>query len=181
MTAKEAFQRISKGGGDDFAYLVSICEQTGDYCLVGGLAVNCYVDPVYTFDADFVVHSDHLGEIRKLLEKAGFTIEDHPHSMNAQMPGSELRIQFTKDTRYQNFVSRAETKEVLGQSIRVACLADLIQGKIWAWSDPQRRLSKRQKDQADLIRIAEAFPKMRSRLPKEIQKLFASSSSSSSR
>jgi hypothetical protein len=32
-----------------------MCEGSGPYCLIGGLAVNCYVEPVYTLDADFVV------------------------------------------------------------------------------------------------------------------------------
>ncbi len=172
MTAKEAFQQITKGGGDDFSKVISICEQIGDYCLVGGLAVNCYVEPVYTLDADLVVHSKQLNPLRKLLEKEGFKTDDHRQTLNAQTPGSDLRIQFTKDIQYQDFVSRAEIKEVFGIKVKVACLQDLVQGKIWAWTDKQRRLSKRQKDQADLIRIAESYPEIRKILPAELQKLF---------
>ena len=172
MTAKEAFQQITKGGGDDFTKVISICEQIGDYCLVGGLAVNCYVEPVYTLDADLVIHSKQLNTMRRLLEKDNFKIEDQPQTLNARTPGSDLRIQFTKDIRYQDFVSRSEVKEVFGMKVKVACLQDLVQGKIWAWGDEQRRLSKRQKDQADLIRIAENYPEIRKILPLELQKLF---------
>ncbi|MDB6037498.1 MAG: hypothetical protein JWM99_1339 [Verrucomicrobiales bacterium] len=57
-----------------------------------------------------------------------------------------------------------------------ALLEDLLQGKIWAWTDPQRRLSKREKDRLDLVRIGETFPDMRSRLPAEIQRLFSKTS-----
>ena len=172
MTARDAFQYISKGGGDDFQQVITICEKAGSYCLVGGLAVNCYVDPVYTLDADLVVHVGLLSRIQEELMRAGFQMEDHPHSLNAKVPGSELRIQFTKDARYQDFVTRATIKEVFGLKVRVAALPDLLQGKIWAWSDSQRRLSKRQKDQADLIRLAETYPELKKQLPAELQKLF---------
>ena len=32
--------------------------------MIGGLAVNCYVEPVYTVDADIVVVAEHLSAIR---------------------------------------------------------------------------------------------------------------------
>jgi len=57
---------------------------------------------------------------------------------------------------------------VLGQDVPVASLEDVLQGKIWAWSDRERRLSKRKKDELDLIRIGEAYPKLHELLPKEI-------------
>jgi hypothetical protein len=57
--------------------------------------------------------------------------------------------------------------------VRVAALEDLLQGKIWAWSDPEHRLSKREKDRLDLVRIGENFAELRSRLPVEIQQLFS--------
>jgi hypothetical protein len=43
-----------------------------------------------------------------------------------------------------------------------------VQGKMWAWSDQQRRLSKRKKDELDLIRIVEAFPELQRDMPREI-------------
>ena len=173
MTAKEAFQKITKGGADDFAEAISICEQTGAYCLVGGLAVNCYVEPVYTLDADLVVHSEQLEKVRKLFTQKGFKLEEQPHSLNTQLSKSDLRIQFTKDSRYQDFIVRAQIKKVFGIDVKVASLQDLVQGKVWAWSDSERRLSKRQKDQADLIRIAESYPEIQKLLPQDLQKLLA--------
>jgi hypothetical protein len=50
----------------------------------------------------------------------------------------------------------------------VADLKDIVQGKVWAWGDGQRRLSKRKKDELDLIRIGEAYPEMRPDMPREI-------------
>jgi hypothetical protein len=164
MTAPEAFSSIS-ASGDDFGQVVSLCEALGDYCLIGGLAINAYVEPVYTMDADFVLAAAQLPAAEQALIEAGFTVENFPHSMNALRPGSQLRIQFTRDSRYAGFPSRAERREVLGRPLHVGALADLVQAKIWAWSDPQRRLSKRKKDELDLIRIAEKYPAFVQQLP----------------
>jgi hypothetical protein len=42
----------------------------------------------------------------------------------------------------------------------VASLMDVVQGKLWAATDPERRASKRAKDAADLIRLAESHPQV---------------------
>ena len=55
VTALEAYELTTKGGATDFSRLIAACESFGPYCLIGGLAVNCYVEPVYTLDADIVV------------------------------------------------------------------------------------------------------------------------------
>ena len=156
MTAAEVFELTTDGGATDFGLAIEACAQSGEYCLIGGLAVNCFVDPVYTLDADLVLVADALDAVEEQLSHHGFAVEHFTHSLNAQR--SELRIQFTLDPRYQPFVQRAEPRLVLGELARVACLEDVVQGKLWAWSDPARRLSKRKKDELDLLRLAEAYP-----------------------
>ena len=164
MTAQTAFGEIS-GSGNDFEQVVTICESLRDYCLIGGLAINCYVEPVYTMDAGFAVAATHLSVVKERLLQLGFKMDDFAHSLNAMRPGSQLRIQFTRDDRYADFPSRAEDRETLGVRLRVAALPDLVQAKIWAWSDPQRRLSKRKKDELDLIGIVENYPQFLPQLP----------------
>ena len=168
MTATEIFESVTNGGSSDFSLLVQILDRHGRWCLVGGLAVNCYVEPVYTIDADIVVASQELPAIQTELIAAGFSVEEHAHSINAQMKGSELRMQFTTDERYQTFLSDAQIMKVLGEQVPVASLRSIVQGKTWAWSDPKRRLSKRKKDELDLIRIAERYPEVRPLIPQEI-------------
>jgi hypothetical protein len=148
MTALEAYELTTQGGATDFARLIGACESFGPYCLIGGLAVNCYVEPVYTLDADVVVH---------------------PHSLNALSTASKLRIQFTTDERYQSFPARSVEAEVLGVRVKIACLADVTQGKLWAYGDSARRLSKRKKDELDLIRLAEAYPQLRDLYPTDLR------------
>lgn len=135
----------TKGGGTDFGKVISTCQSLGPYCLIGGLAVNCYVEPVYTLDADLVIIAEHLPALN-----------------------SQLRIQFTTDPRYQDFPLRSSKREVLGILVEVACLEDVTQGKLWAYSEPQRRLSKRKKDELDLIRLAEAYPWLKQRYPADL-------------
>src|SRR5512138_3592839 len=107
MTALEAYERATRGGGSDFARVIEACEQFAPYCLIGGLAVNCYVEPVYTLDADIVIVSNRLPGLAAHLRKFGFRIDELPHSVNAQAPESELRIQFTTDDRYKEFLGRS--------------------------------------------------------------------------
>ena len=168
MTETEIFESVTNGGSSDFALLVRTLNQHGPWCLVGGLAVNCYVEPVFTIDADIVVASSALADIQKELSVAGFHITEHEHSVNAQMKGSELRIQFTTDRRYQAFLSETQTHAVLGVDVPVASLSNIVRGKVWAWSDPKGRLSKRKKDELDLIRIAEKYSELQAMMPAEI-------------
>ncbi len=165
----EAYELTTQGGATDFARLIAACESFGPYCLIGGLAVNCYVEPVYTLDADLVVIASGLSKLSEYLQEQGFKTEVHPHSLNVLAPGSQLRIQFTTDERYQAFLARSMEAEVLGIQVRIACLEDVTRGKLWAYSDPRRRLSKRKKDELDLIRLAEAHPELRSLYPIELK------------
>lgn len=49
--------------------------------------------------------------------------------------------------------------------MKVAEVEDILRGKIWAYSDKQRRASKRQKDLADIFRIIEEYPTLKKLLP----------------
>ena len=49
-------------------------------CLINGLAVNHYVGPVVTLDADFAVAG--RAQAAQALRGRGFEVEEHPHSLN---------------------------------------------------------------------------------------------------
>ncbi len=168
MTASEIFESVTGSGSSDFALLIGILNEHGPWCLIGGLAVNCYVEPVFTLDADIVVGSVELEGIKNELIAAGFTLEEFPHSLNATMPDSQLRIQFSLDPRYQEFVTNTENREVLSERVPVASLRNIVRRKVWAWSDHQRCPTMRKKDELDLMRILEAYPELRDLMPKQI-------------
>jgi hypothetical protein len=169
VTALDAYELTTQGGATDFVRVIAACESFGPYCLIDGMAVNCFVEPVYTLDADLVLISSGLSRLSAYLQQRGFRAEEHPHSVNVLPPGSELRIQFTTDARYQEFLSRSAEAVVFGVKVRVASLEDVTQGKLWAYADPHRRLSKRKKDELDPIRLAEAYPALKALYPKELQ------------
>jgi len=132
--------------------------------------------------AGIVLVADRLQQICDEMEGTGFEIQDsengrtaagktpllEEHSINAKKGMSQLRVQFTIDARYQEFLTNTEKREVLGQQVPVATLENIVLGKVWAWKDQSRRVSKRKKDELDLLRIAEAYPKLREKIPAEI-------------
>jgi nucleotidyltransferase AbiEii toxin of type IV toxin-antitoxin system len=137
------------------------------YCVVGGQAVNAYAEPVVSLDLDLVVVVDQLQQADALL-RAAFHVEEHPHSLNVSDPGSDLRVQIQTDSRYTSFVERAVPHDVLGIHLPVASIEDVLQGKVWAATDPARRPSKRLKDLSDIARLLEVAPHLRTLVPPEI-------------
>ena len=168
MTAAEVYESVTNGGASDFADVATILNRNKPWCLIGGLAVNCYVEPVYTIDVDLVVVAKNLAQIQRELETAGFAVQQFEHSTNAQRGDSKLNLQFTTDPRYQDFLGSESERQVLGIAVPVATLENIIRGKVWAWQDATRRLSKRKKDELDLLRIAEAYPELRRLIPAQI-------------
>ncbi len=137
------------------------------FCVIGGQAVNAYVEPLVSLDLDLAVAVDQLDEVRKLMP-SGFHVEEFPHSLIVSRSGSDLRIQIQTDPRYSEFVTRAADREVLGLLLPVAAIEDVLQGKIWAASSAERRPTKRRKDLLDIARILESRPDLNSRVPADI-------------
>lgn len=169
MTGKDFLNRVANGEIDLVQLLLSVLDETdAAYCLIGGLAVNAYAEPVVSLDLDVVVVSDRLDAVRSAAEARGMTVEDFEHRINLSAPGSDLRVQLQTDPRYQGFVPRARRRNVLGYEMAVACPEDVLRGKVWAYSDETRRPSKRQKDLADVMRLVETHPELRDLLPPDI-------------
>jgi len=68
-------------------------------------------------------------------------------------------------------VMKMSFRSVLGYEMKVAGIEDVLQGKIWAYSDEQRRKSKRHKDLSDITRLTEEYPYLSDQLPLSIRKL----------
>jgi hypothetical protein len=170
MTGKEFVNRIANGKSDIIQVFLDILSQTGSrYCLIGGLAVNAYVEPVVSLDLDIVAAVEDIGAICKAAKDYGLKVEQFEHSVNITSPSSDLRIQLQADPCYQRFVSGADDRTVLGYTMKVARLEDVLEGKVWAYMDKTRRRSKRQKDLADIFRIVEKFPQLEATLPQSIR------------
>lgn len=161
MTAKQFYDWQTSGGTDDVMRLVDCLERADiAWCAIGGVAVNHWAqEPMVTQDVDFVVASDAIERTFSLLGDAGFRAERFDWSINFQ-GRSKVSIQLSTEDFYREFPSRAVPADVHGILMRVASLEDTLRGKMKAWSEPERRQSKRIKDLADIARLIEAHPRL---------------------
>lgn len=171
MTAKQFYDWQTSGGTDDVMRLVDVLERADiTWCAIGGIAVNHWAgQPMVTQDVDLVVASDAVEQAVSLLEKAGFQSERFEWSINFK-GRSAVSIQLSTEDFYREFPSRAVPADVHGILMRVASLEDTFRGKVKAWSDSQRRQSKRIKDLADIARLVESHPQLRERLSEDLKK-----------
>lgn len=169
MTGKKFFNSVANGEEDILQILLDILNRTDTtYCVVGGLAVNAYVEPVVSLDLDVIIEIKDIDKICKEAVEKGLKVEKFEHSVNLTSLKSDLRIQIQTDPRYQEFLLGALYKEVLGYEMKVASVEDVLQGKLWAYSDKKRRMSKRQKDLADIMRLIEEYPTLEPFIPSAI-------------
>ncbi len=171
MTGKTFMNVVGNGKTDILQKFLRILEETkSSYCIIGGLAVNAYVEPVVSLDLDIVVAMEDIEEVCEAAKHKGLRVEKFEHSVNLTSPKSDLRVQLQTDVRYQEFISRSRTKQVLGYRMKVATMEDVLQGKVWAYLDEERRKSKRQKDLADIMRLVEAYRELERRIPGGVKK-----------
>ena len=160
---------VANGETDILQQLLEILAETGSkYCVIGGLAVNAYAEPVVSLDLDIIVTADKVDKVVESARARGLKVERFEHSVNLTSQKTDLRIQLQTDIRYQEFIPRSVEKQVLGYSLKVASPPDVVQGKVWAYQDASRRKSKRQKDLADIMRMVEADPTLEDQLPADI-------------
>ena len=145
--------------------VIALLEENGiRYCVIGGVAVNAYAEPIVTQDLDLVVATDQLEQARALMERE-FKVRDFPYSINVYDPGSKLQVQLHRRPELGSFVDRAQRRDVMDMMLPVADVSDLLQAKVDAALEPTHRLSKHYKDLADIARLIEAFPELDSNLP----------------
>jgi hypothetical protein len=165
MNDRDLFNQVTNSRRDFLREFLDILEEERiPFCVIGGLAVNAYAEPVISLDLDLIVISERLEELVAVLEDR-FSVRRFPHSVNVSSAHSDLRVQIQTDARYQPFITGAKSRTVLGYDMPVAALEDVLMGKVWAFSDPTRRASKRQKDLADILRLIETHPRLLSLLP----------------
>ena len=168
MKTLELWKNVTRDRSDILGDVLTALTNSGiAYCVIGDLGVNAYAEPVVSLDIDLVVAITDLERVQQIFAPR-FRVDRHPHSLNLARAGSDLRVQFQCDPRYEVFLAHAREADVLGLRLPVARVEDVLQGKVWAALDPTRRASKRQKDLADIARLLEAHPALRSCVPQEI-------------
>ena len=165
MQALNFWKLVIRDKANYLEFFLAMLEENGIcFCVIDGQGVNTYVDPLVSLDLDLAVATTQAELIESLLARY-YKVTRFPHSLNIELPDSDLRIQIQTDSRYGEFAARASQREILGLTLPVARLEDILQGKVWAIQDPDRRASKRQKDLADIARILESHPDLKAQVP----------------
>ena len=122
MQALAFWKTITMDQSNLLETLISLLQEQGiRYCVIGGPAVNAYVEPLVSLDLDLAVAVDQLEQVAALLE-SHFDVRRFSHSLHIGMPGSDLRVHVQTDERYGSFVEGASTRTVLGMKLPVASL-----------------------------------------------------------
>ena len=113
MNQKAFFNGVTNGKKDIIQEIIDLMDHNSiEYCVIGGLAVNAYVEPVVSLDLDIVVIVDGLDKLIEITRDK-FKIEKFPHSINLGSKDSDIRIQLQTDERYQDFIKRTSVKNVM--------------------------------------------------------------------
>ena len=122
MRARAFWNTVTLDRADFLDRLVALLAEHGiRYCVVGGQAVNAYVDPVVSLDLDLAVAADDISRAEALLSRV-FQIERFEHTLNISAPGSDVRVQLRTDPRYAAFAERSSVRDLLGLRLPVARL-----------------------------------------------------------
>ena len=165
MQALEFWKAVTVDRANLLDQLIALlAEHKIRYCVIGGQAVNAYVEPLVSLDLDLVVAVEQIPALESILRRH-FDVRSFPHSLNVSVPGSDLRVQIQTDPRYGDFLDRAQARDVLGVTLPVADVEDVLQGKIWAAMDSTRRPTKQMKDLTDIARLLEIRADLAARIP----------------
>jgi len=111
--------------------------------------VNAYAEPLVSLDLDIVIKAEYLERVEPLCREV-FFVERFPCSINLSKLNQTCAFKFRPILCISAFPSMLLGEAFLGVILPVARVEDVLQGKIWAISDPSQRTSKRQKDLADV-------------------------------
>ena len=102
MTGKEFMAAVANGKLDILQLLLNILQTTrSHYCVIDGLAVNAYVEPVVSLDLDVVVIARDVEKICGIASEKGLKIERYEHSIYLSSSESDFRIQLQIDPRFR--------------------------------------------------------------------------------
>ncbi|MEW6684960.1 MAG: hypothetical protein AB1393_01980 [Candidatus Edwardsbacteria bacterium] len=168
--ACEFYNKATNSKFDIIAEFLSLLHNERiNYCVIGGVAINAYCEPLVTLDFDCVIAKDRIIDLKEKLKSKGFKIKTHPHTYEVTHLNSEVRIQIQRDNRYQEFIKGATFCKVLDYRMRVAKKEDLLCGKLWASQDKTRNKLKKEKDMLDIHRLTDKYAELKKLMNKKFQ------------
>ena len=70
-----------------------------DNCVIGGLAASAHAEPSVSLDLDLAVVSDRITDLAGAARSAGMKVEEHEHSVNLSVAGSDPRVALPRATK----------------------------------------------------------------------------------
>ena len=144
-------------------------ERRVQYAVIGGIAVQLYTrEPRTTKDIDLAIGA--LADIpREELAARGFKFEGlHDYTENWLSPApagtprtKRVPVQFSYGSPMTAAVSRSLSVDV-GFPLQLVALPDLVELKLQAAEDPNRKRSKRGQDTVDVMKLVEEHPELQS-------------------
>lgn len=170
MSGYDFYNKVTNSKMDIIKEFLELLEEKNIlYCVIGGIGINAYCEPIVTLDFDCVIFKQDVKKLTERLKERGFKVKTHPYTWEVKHRASDIRIQIQRDERYQQFIKNAQLKQVLGYKMRVAKKEDLLIGKIWAYKDPTRDALKKDKDMLDIKRLIRRYPKLKEYLPTDFK------------
>lgn len=165
MQAFEYYKIVTADKSNLLGRLLRLLEDNNiGFCVIGSAAVCAFAEPLLCLDFDIVVTVYQLGRFESLLANT-FRVKRTPRRIEITMPNTDLRVNVFTETRYADFVERAEMRPLLGMNLPVAQQDDVLSAAIWSSQDPGRATWKRLMDLADIVRLLEANPELRAQVP----------------
>lgn len=168
MTAFQFFKTTTADRSNLIDRLLRLLQDNNiRYCVVGGIAVSAYAEPLVGLEFEVVVANYQLGRFESLLAST-FLVRRNSRTIEITALGSDVSVNVFTETRYADFVERATMKDVLGMTLPVASVEDVLRGKVWLYQDSARKKSKRLNDLADITRLIETGQRLRALVPEAL-------------
>ena len=122
------------------------------FLMIGGHAVNYYGYIRATMDVDFMIATDAVSVVRKVMKNAGFSnISEGENVILFNHPNSSIRVDFLPidNATMTSLLKNSVNANYSGFSIQVPSLEDLIAMKLFASKNPKRK----ERDLADIVQL----------------------------
>lgn len=165
MQALQFFKTVTADKSNLLERLLNLLRDNSiHYCVIGTVAVSAYVEPMTSLDFDLVITSYQLGRFEALLASA-FVVKRGPRIIEITTADSRLRANVYTESRYAEFVDRAEMRRALGLTLPIAQVEDVLRSRIWTWQDTGRKQTRRLYDLAEIALLLDQYPKLRPMVP----------------
>ena len=151
---------------------VDICADLGiDYCFIGEIAVNAYVDePAFSYSNEVILPNDSLEDFLREARKY-FRVKEFPHKVALHDPDAACFLEIALNQSHPGIWPEMATTVFTGLELNIPSIKALIDLKLAQYSNDLLPKSKRLKALTSICQIIEKYPEFMQILPDEINAL----------